>query len=253
MSSASLPTVNFPAGYDNTDSATGAADSEVYLYDADSGELTCASCRPSGARPSGGQRIVYGANEYAVASPIAAAWITPWNMEYYGQRALSDDGDRLYFNSYDALLPQDTNGKQDVYQWEAQGSGTCEKAGGCLSLISSGKSPEKSEFFDASASGDDVFIRTLSSLLPQDNGLVDVYDARVNGGFPQPTKIAACEGEACQSTPPGLNDPTPASSAYKGPGNVVEKPARKKKHHKAKKKQHKKQSRAANNSRRTHR
>ncbi len=40
-------------GYDTADTATGHADEEVYLYDAETGRLVCASCDPTGARPHG--------------------------------------------------------------------------------------------------------------------------------------------------------------------------------------------------------
>jgi hypothetical protein len=40
---------------DNRDAASGQADEEVYLYDADSQRLVCASCDPTGARPVGEQ------------------------------------------------------------------------------------------------------------------------------------------------------------------------------------------------------
>ena len=59
-----------------------------------------------------------------------------------------------------------------------------EQARGCLSLISSGQDASDSEFIDADRDGSDVFIRTSESLLPQDPGLTDVYDARIGGGFP---------------------------------------------------------------------
>ncbi|HEY8808877.1 MAG TPA: hypothetical protein VIM28_02545, partial [Solirubrobacterales bacterium] len=63
-----------------------------------------------------------------------------------------------------------------------------------------------------------------SSLLVQDYGLIDVYDARDGGGFPPPPLApASCEGEACQSPPPVPDDPTPASSSFEGAGNVAEK------------------------------
>ena len=89
------------------------------------------------------------------------------------QRVMSDDGSRVFFNAYDALVPGDTNGTQDVYQWELPGTGDCttanpsysEQNGGCVSLISSGQSPQVSEFIDASADGKDVFFTTGSSLL----------------------------------------------------------------------------------------
>jgi hypothetical protein len=88
---------------------------------------------------------------------------------------------------------------------------------------------------DASAGGRDVFFVTNSSLLVQDPGLYDVYDAREGGGYPAPAIAPpSCEGEACQGPLAPPNDPTPASSAFEGAGNV--KPAAKKKAKKAHKK-----------------
>ena len=41
-------------GYDNRDAVSGQPDEEeVYLYDASTGHLACASCNPTGARPVG--------------------------------------------------------------------------------------------------------------------------------------------------------------------------------------------------------
>ena len=63
---------------------------------------------------------------------------------------------------------------------------------------------------DATPSGSDVFIKTASSLLPQDPGLVDIYDAREGGGLPlPPPPPPPCEGEACQGplNPPNDADP----------------------------------------------
>jgi WD40-like Beta Propeller Repeat len=221
------------SGYDNTDQTSGEADSEVYLYEAGAAGPVCVSCNPSGARPVGRQAQLYG---FSPSTLPTAASIPPAQFTLYFQRSLSDDGSRLFFNSYDALLPRDTNGKADVYEWEAAtGQKQCEergadlyveRSGGCLSLISSGQSPSDSEFLDASSSGNDVFFTTNASLLPQDPGLIDVYEARVNGGFAQPTRVAGCEGEACQSPPPAPNDPTPASAVFKGAGNVKEAPSK---------------------------
>ncbi len=222
------------AGYDNTDVASGKPDAEVYLYDATansgSGKLRCVSCNPSGARPSG-QEVEQGTD--GKSGPWAAAIVPRPQTQLYQSRYLSDDGSRVFFNSFDALVLGDTNGRMDVYQWEALDSGGCEEESpsyapaseGCLSLISSGQSPADSEFLDASPSGDDVFFTTAEGLVPQDYGLIDVYDARGNGGFPPPPDPpAACEGEACQGPLQAPNDPTPASAAFQGAGNVTEAP-----------------------------
>lgn len=219
------------AGYDNTDQANGEPDGEVYLYDAGAdegqGKLICASCDPSGVRPTG--RNIGGAT--GALAYFAAARISRWTSSLYASHALSADGTKLFFDSFVPLVGRDANGKADVYEWEpAPSSEACQELGGerfspasegCLSLISSGESSLDSEFLDASANGSDVFFTTASSLLTQDPGLIDVYDAREGGGFPAPpSPPAGCEGEACQGAPAPPNDPTPASSAFEGKGNV---------------------------------
>jgi hypothetical protein len=209
------------AGYDNVDQATGEDDEEVYRYDASSGSLVCVSCNPTGARPVG---------RYVVERRDAAALIPTWESELYGSRVMSDDGTRVFFDSFEALVPRDTNGKEDVYEWEAAASRTaCEAlgaelyvaaSGGCLSLISSGTDAQDSGFVDASPSGDDVFFTTGASLVPQDPGQIDIYDARVDGGFAPPASVTACEGEACQNAPVPAPQLTPGSFSFSGAGNL---------------------------------
>src|SRR4029077_4975125 len=48
----------------------------------------------------------------------------------------------------------------------------------------------------------------------------DVYDARVNGVLATLQPKEECAGEACQPFVAPPNDPTPASEAFRGPGNV---------------------------------
>ncbi|HET6570526.1 MAG TPA: hypothetical protein VFG58_03460 [Solirubrobacterales bacterium] len=208
-------------GFDNTDLSTGEADVEVYTYEA-GGTLKCISCAASGAGPRGG--------ELAAGSSVHAAASIRGEGPLYASNVLSTDGRRIFFDSLVPLVGRDGNGAQDVYEWEqAPGKAACDQlgadlynpaAGGCVSLISSGQNPQASGFIDASADGSDVFFTTAASLLPQDPGLIDIYDARVGGGFPQPNPPAECEGEACQGAAPAPASPTPASSAFEGPGNV---------------------------------
>ena len=223
-------------GYDNTDLASavecgepkGICDTEVFLYDAEAnggaGEIVCASCNPSNARPAG-------ANVTAGESPFwVAARLPVFETTLYAPRVLAEDGTRLFFESQDALLPRDTNGRLDVYEWERVGKGGCaeadatfsNEAGGCIDLISSGQSLRDSRFVDASPTGADVFFATLESLLPHDYGLTDVYDARVAGGFPPPPPPAPeCEGETCQSPAGAPEFKTPATATYEGPGDIT--------------------------------
>lgn len=235
-------------GFDNADAQSGAADAEVFLYDATAegggGKLVCVSCNPTGARPQGRELVLQGLHR----GIWAAAQIPLPHSQLQAPRALSADGSRLFFETTDPLVLRDTNGRRDVYEWESDESqAQCEEDGaelyvpangGCLSLISSGQSELNSEVLDISPDGRDVFFATASSLVPQDPGLIDVYDAREGGGFPAPAPTASeCEGAACQNPPPPPGEVTPASAALGGQGNLSKEDAKKppgKKHHKRK-------------------
>src|SRR5258708_14873273 len=106
----------------------------------------------------------------------AAARVRGWETSLYPLHPLSEDGKRIFFESFEALVLADTNGKADVYQWEQAGSGDCKEgdaayvkaSGGCVSLISSGKSAADSEFIDASATARDAFFTTAATPLTQE-------------------------------------------------------------------------------------
>jgi hypothetical protein len=224
MSSAGL------TGYDNADAATpGKVAMMVFLYDAEAnggeGAILCPSCNPSGARPEGRQLT-----QKLLESRWAAARIPTYQSQLYGSRVISEDGNRLYFNSFEALVATDVNDEEDVYQWEAPGTGTCTvedptyhaSNGGCVDLISSGQSPQGSELVDISSDGADVFFKTNESLVSQDPGLRDIYDARVEGGFPPlPPKPVICQGESCLEQPKAPPAYVTPSSPAAGPGNPV--------------------------------
>jgi hypothetical protein len=170
------------------------------------------------------------ANRGSDINPLwAAGKLSVWQNPLYASRELSSDGRRLFFESPNQLVARDTNGRTDVYQWQAPGKGTCtasspafsERNEGCVDLISSGQGARDVQFRDASPSGEDVFFATEASLLPQDYGLIDIYDARVGGGLPvPPPPEPPCEGDACQDPAAAPEFESPASSAYRGPGNA---------------------------------
>jgi hypothetical protein len=233
-------------GYDNRDVVTGKPDEEVYLYDAlaDGGEgrVVCASCDPTGARPHGNEyarlEVAHGGlsienvgfdQHQGIAANVSGLIPTTGLGEasFYEPRDLSDSG-RVFFDSSDALIPQDSNGTGDVYEFEPTGVGNCtsssttfsQASDGCLGLISSGTSREESALLDAGESGNDVFFLTYSQLSHGDtDSILDVYDARVGGGFPEAPLPPVCEGDACQSPVSAPEDPTPGSLTYSGPGN----------------------------------
>jgi len=148
----------------------------------------------------------------------------------YRPRAVLDNG-RVFFNAFDGLVPADSNGEWDVYQYEPVGVGNCQassggasvvpSAGGCVSLISSGTAEEEAAFFDASVTGDDAFFWTPAqlSVLDEDHEL-DIYDGRVNGVAATLAPKTECLGEACQPAALILSVPNPASASFKGEGNI---------------------------------
>lgn len=69
---------------------------------------------------------------------------------------------------------------------------------------------------------------TQQSLLPQDPGSYDLYDAREGGGFPVPAVAVPCSEEGCQGKVPAPSSPTPMSNQA-GPGNPKAKPVKCKK------------------------
>lgn len=230
-------------GYDNRDRADGAPTQEVYRYDALTGQLMCASCLPTGGRPHGatsGAPLVNPAGIWkglslAAALPQPTA-ISAGGISLYHPRAVLDNG-RVYFNAIDSLVPADSNGQWDSYQYEPTGVGDCSSSSGspsisssgqgCVSLISSGTGEDEAAFFDASETGDDAFFFTPArlSVLDEDSE-VDIYDARVGGVEATLPADTECLGEACQPLAQAPNDPTPASAAFLGAGNIHS-PARK--------------------------
>jgi hypothetical protein len=194
-------------GYDNHDATTGLPDSEVFLWNATGGGLVCISCNPAGERPVGPSTI---SGSYSNGSAAAAE---PGQIvtDSYKPRNLAATQNRAFFNTGDALVGLDTDKASDAYEWEAAGTGTCAKPGGCLALISSGTDPDGAVFLDASESGEDAYFLTSSSLVRADPGSRDVYDARVGGGFPQSEQPIECIGDACVPLPAGPEDPTVGS------------------------------------------
>jgi hypothetical protein len=152
----------------------------------------------------------------------------------FQSRYLSDEG-RLYFNSPDNLVPAADNGKENVYEYEPSGVGSCESpSGGCVALLSSGSSDRESAFIEATPDGSSVFFITESTLLPQDTDTAfDIYDARICTALspcltvPAPAGEGCDEVETCRPAGPVVQTPGgPAGSAsFSGPGNRPASPA----------------------------
>ena len=226
-------------GYDNRDEASGEPAQEVFRYDATAKQLDCVSCGPTGGAPVG---FTYAETVPPLVDPrrawekaLLAAGLPQASMigsgsSLYRPRFMLDSG-RVFFNSFDSLVAGDSNGEWDVYQYEPVGVGDCSAssgdagtvgaAGGCVSLMSSGTAEGEAVFLDAGVNGDDVFFLSDARLSVADGDReLDVYDARVDGVPATPEQVVECLGETCQPAVQAPNDPTPASAAFRGPGNL---------------------------------
>lgn len=191
---------------------------QIYHYEVSTDTLACVSCSPEGVAPG-----------YVEMSPLQA---NEGNYEaglqnhtgLVDEHGTSANGSRVFFDTTAALVPQDTDGVSDVYEWE----------NGTVYLLSSGRSTRPSYFLDNSEAGSDAFFATAEDLLPGDtDGAYDVYDARIpHPGDNPPAGAVPCEGSVCQG-PPRVPAPLapPASATFSGLGNiapaVVAKPASK--------------------------
>lgn len=188
---------------------------QVFEYDAQSGSLVRVSIGQDGFNhngnvsvrfpPKGGGEAV---NDASVVSP-SEIYTGGYDPSAYSTRlSVSADGAFVFFQSTVGLTPQafdqrvvgqNENGEpiyaNNVYEYHA----------GRVSLISDGQDlayyglGSVVELLGADVSGGDVFFKTTDRLVGQDTDTnLDIYDARVDGGFPPPAQPASCSGEACQ-------------------------------------------------------
>ena len=197
-------------GYDS------AGHAEVYRYDgkAKAGDrLSCLSCNPTGAAAVSDAQL-------ESAPPPAFTSLPPVN-------ALADianvtvNGRRVFFQTADRLALADVDGLLDVYEWEAEGEGGCDRDGGCVHLISSGRSASDDYLYAMTPDGSDVFFESGDLLTPRDREAApSIYDARIGGGeAPEAAVPEPCQGDACQPFSPPPEESAPASSSFEGPGN----------------------------------
>jgi hypothetical protein len=184
---------------------------DVYEYDSQTGGLWRVSVGHDGEDRNGNA-----GGQDAIAHPDNPGGVTSGGATVgLDQRAVSDDGQTIVFTTARPLQSTDTNGQTNVYEWHQ----------GEVTLISGGQSPAGSNGTPVAVtpSGQDIVFETDQGLLPQDtDGLTDIYDARIDGGFPTPPATAPCQGDGCQgSTTPAPALPVAASVGFFGPGNAI--------------------------------
>jgi len=225
---------------------------QVFRYDSETGELARVSIGQDG----------FNANGNTDNSNLAVA---PIQQAASGSAAVSDDG-AVVFQSADGLTPAALNGQQEsfeyeeeneeglevrrqgtfyannVYEWEPDGAEvngrvTCTQPAGCVDLISDGLDTTATgtgtnltssvRLYGQTPSSGDIFFTSADQLVPQNTDTQqNIYDARIDGGFPPPLVPTPCQEEVCQG-PPGAAPlfGTPSSTTFSGAGNVASPPA----------------------------
>ena len=178
------------------------------------------------------------------ASPFKPEGASVADESTQGNVEESADGNYAFFDTTAALLPQDVDGEvspeteldsehessqysvsSDVYEWRNNGIDGCAHVQGCLSLITTGEGGYLNILFGEGMvpSTNNIFFGTHESLVPQDDDTAgDLYDARVDGGYPAPPpRPTECEGDACSTPFAPPNDLTPSSITFHGPGDLT--------------------------------
>lgn len=203
----------------------GVGHNELYRYDAVDGSVMCVSCG-EGVAPAEGEMLIPSGGSLNDSMLETEDEIPPLVQ-------MSEDGSEVFFQTTARLTAQDTNSTKtesnnqsgdptpgmDVYEWKNDGAWGCMQPHGCTYLISSGEAVGPSYFLGASRDGKNIFFSSASPLVPQATPeFTNIYDARVDGGFPAPSKTPECT--SCQ----GVGSKAPlfgpgASQAFSGADN----------------------------------
>ncbi len=200
---------------------------QVYRYDASTGSMVRISIGQDGFNQDGTS------GEMNLPSPSGGTD----HLSVAG-KTLSDDGSHVFFTSTDGLTPGAENEVEiaegqkavNVYEWEADHNGACALHTGCVWLITDGHDLSEVEgtttvnLIGTDASGDDVFFVTSDRLALSDtNTDSDIYDARVDGGFPAPSEPVSCSSSQCQigESPTESVVPPSSTSSFTGASDLV--------------------------------
>jgi hypothetical protein len=218
------------------DDTSGEEAPQIFEYDAQDGALARVSIGRHGAAgyicPASGE-VEAGYNcdgntdsaEYEPRLVTASYGASDDARTAASSLTVSQDGAIVVFQSRDSLTPQAIAGDQNVYEYRA----------GNVYLVSDGHdaaqvgSSPAVQLLSIDATGEDIFFTTADALVPQDDDTeADFYDARIDGGFPEPSALAGCTQEPC----PGSPDATPllfepGSETTAAGGNIAPRPAAK--------------------------
>jgi hypothetical protein len=193
---------------------------QIFRYDIDRStalipDLVCVSCRTDGGVPAHSAAMTTygkgGNDDWPGMRALQGHFASQDEPDPEAPNTLLADG-TVIFQTTEALIGRDTNGTFDVYAYRS----------GAVELITSGRAPAGSLLGDVSDDGRSIFFGTAEKLVGWDrDGLTDLYVARLDGAFPEPSPpTPACEGDGCQAAPPPAPPSlAPASAALVAPGD----------------------------------
>jgi hypothetical protein len=194
---------------------------QIYEYDAVTGELVRVSKGENGFNDNG---LEVG-SIIAPASLHVADFRTSANLSNIAKNGLT-----VVFKSKGQLSESATSAEKScssIYEFRTPGR----LSEGSVHLISDGRDAQPykgaacgAKFNGMDAQGENILFSTADPLLPTDvNGVQrDVYDARVDGGFPAAVEAGTCSAGTCEA--PGTSSPSltaPGSMTQAVEGDVT--------------------------------
>jgi hypothetical protein len=170
---------------------------QLYRYDDHDRSLECISCASGLTTSSIGERLL------SIPKP---------------DFRVSDDGNTIAFVTGSTLLRRDVNRSVDIYEWHD----------GVRHLLTDGVSRLPTGLLSSpavraiSADGRDIFFSASDPGRTgfEQDGLANLYDARIDGGFMPPNPPVHCSEESCQGPlQPAPQEQRPGSPGVNGLGN----------------------------------
>lgn len=172
-------------------------------------------------RPGHGPELLTGDDPQPVVLGANSNGPGGGTTDIYGNgRGITADGSSVFFTTTGTLTADaGNNGRAKLYVWR-EGDG--------IRLVSPpGDEAGAVTYIDNATSGRDVFFMTGDPLSARDvdGDGIDVYDARLGGGFSDPVPPVPCQGDPCQG--PARSAPlvpTAGTTTFGGPGNQLARP-----------------------------
>jgi hypothetical protein len=215
---------------------------QLFEYDAQTGSLVRISIGQDGFNNNGNIEPIYNPfgqvdNNAEIATPISYYKGIYKPSAYWSGMTMSVNGEYVFFESPVGLTPQAVNDKV-IGTFVSNGNlvslyahNVYEYHDGRVSLISDGQdfsfydsySPGQGsevQLLGTDESGANVLFKTTDRLVGQDTDTnTDIYDARIDGGFPAPAEPPPCSGESCQGQLSGAPTLLSPGSEFQAGGN----------------------------------